>query len=75
MTMANDEGSESDRFREHLARRCSARKAFVEADNSSSLRRALLRMSRPVRGPFEIGGWVLYWRRKGANLRRARGRW
>ena len=73
--MASDEGTESDHFREHLARRCSARKAFIEADNSSSLRRALLKRTRPLRGPFEIGDWVLYWRRKGANLRRARGRW
>ena len=75
MTMAEGEGLASDRFRASLELRTSARKAFIDADNSSSLRRALLRRSRPLRGPFEVGDWVLYWRRKGANLRRERGRW
>ena len=73
MTMAEGEGLASDRFRASLELRASARKAFIDADNSSSLRRALLRRSRPLRGPFEVGDWVLYWRRKGANLRRERG--
>ena len=35
----------------------------------------MLRRNRPVREPFEEGDWVLYWRRKGGNLRRERGRW
>ena len=65
----------SDVFRAGLELRASARRAFIDADNSSSLRRALLRRSRPLRGPFEIGDLVLYWRRKGPNMRRERGRW
>ena len=75
LSLAEDEGPASDRFRQSLERRSIARKAFIDADNSSSLRRALLRRSRPLRGPYEVGDLVLYWRRKGANLKRERGRW
>ena len=73
--LAADEGSSSDHFRRALELRCSARKAFVEADNCSSLRRALLRRSRPLRDPYEIGDWVLYWKKVGGNMRRERGKW
>jgi hypothetical protein len=73
--LATAEGHESDKFRKTLDLRCSARKAFVEADNSSSLRRALLRRSRPLRDPYEVGDWVLYWRKVGGNMRRERGKW
>ena len=75
LSLAEGEGPASDRFRQSLERRSIARKAFIDADNSSSLRRALLRRSRPLRGPYEVGDLVLYWRRKGANLKRERGRW
>ena len=73
--LADDQTSESDQFRASLQRRSLARQAFIEADNCSSLRRALLRRTRPLRENFEEGDWVLYWRRKGGNLRRERGRW
>ncbi|CAE7226014.1 unnamed protein product, partial [Symbiodinium necroappetens] len=36
------------------------------ADNSQTIRRALLRRSNPVRGPYKPGDWVLYWMRKGS---------
>ena len=72
ITMAEGGGPASDRFRASLELRASARKAFIDADNSSSMRRALLRRSRPLRGPLEVGDWVLYWRRKRTNLRRER---
>ena len=75
LTLAEGNGPESEAFRENLERRSCARRAFIDADNSSSLRRALLRRTRPVRGPYEVGDLVLYWRRKGANMRRDRGRW
>ena len=44
-------------------------------DNSSSFRRALLRRTRPQRDDWEIGDLVLYWKRRGGNLRREHGRW
>ena len=74
-TMAADVSPESERFRAALERRSQARKAFIEADNCSSLRRALLRKTRPIREPYEEGDWGLYWRRRGGNMRRERGRW
>ena len=52
-----------------------ARRAFVSMDNSNSLRRIMLRRSRPVRNNFEVGDLVLYWKRKGGNMRRERGQW
>eukprot|EP00435_Cladocopium_sp_Y103_P018919 s1103_g4.t1 len=75
LTLAEGTGPESEVFRDSLEMRSSARRAFIEADNSSSLRRALLRRTRPMRGPYEIGDLVLYWRRRGANMRRDHGRW
>ena len=74
-SLADSEGPAAERFQQTLELRTAARKAFIEADNSSSLRRALLRRSRPIRHAFEAGDLVLYWRRKGGNLRRERGSW
>ena len=73
--MAEDSSLDSDRFRLALERRSLARRAFIEADNCSSLRRAMLRRTRPLRDSLEEGDWVLYWKRRGGNLRRDRGRW
>ena len=73
--LAEGDDPEGQAFQRSLELRTSARKAFIEADNSSAFRRALLRRSRPIRGPFEPGDLVLYWKRVGANLRRDRGRW
>ena len=73
--LAMGESPESDQFREALELRTAARKAFVETDNSATLRRVLLRRSRPIRSDFEVGDLVLYWKRKGGNMRRERGKW
>ncbi|CAE7941930.1 unnamed protein product [Symbiodinium sp. KB8] len=66
---------ESEAFRQKLDIRCKARRAFLEADNSQAIRRATLRRSNPVRGPFEAGMWVLYWVKKSSPNRLAAGRW
>eukprot|EP00435_Cladocopium_sp_Y103_P063936 s917_g25.t1 len=63
------------RFREDLARRERARRAFISADNDKSIRRALLRRPRIANFSFEKGDWVLYWRRHKGNLKGDRGRW
>ena len=44
----------------NLAWRESARCAFVKMDNSNTYRKALLRKSRPQRGPFVIGAYVYF---------------
>ena len=49
-------------FRKQLACRESARRAFHQADNDASLRRAILRRSRPGQTPFSPGEWVMVWR-------------
>ncbi|CAE7621320.1 RE1 [Symbiodinium sp. CCMP2592] len=71
------EGSdlEAELHRQRLDVRCRARQVFWEADNSQTIRRALLRRSNPVRGPYKPGDWVLYWMRKGSPNRLAAGRW
>ena len=60
--MADTETGQGLRFREHLALRESARRAFHSADNAMSLRRALLRRSCPTRGSYQRGEWVMIWK-------------
>ena len=49
-------------FRQALAIREAARRAFHTADNSDVLRRALLRRACPSRGIFMKGDWVMTWK-------------
>eukprot|EP00435_Cladocopium_sp_Y103_P038988 s374_g10.t1 len=73
--LAESNTPEGVRFRESLQRREQARRAFIESDNDSACRRALLRRSRPGSVEYESGDWVLYWRTIKGNPRGARGRW
>ena len=66
---------EAERHCRRLDLRCQARRAFLEADNSQTIRRAALRRSTPLRGPFTPGMWVLYWTKKSSPNRLAAGRW
>ena len=59
---ATSDHAQGIRFRQQLALRESARKAFHEADNQMSLRRAMLRRSRPNRGEYASGEWVMVWK-------------
>lgn len=60
--IADSEQGQGVLFREHLAMREAARKAFHSADNAMSLRRALLRRSCPHRGTYQRGEWVMIWK-------------
>ena len=60
--LAQTELPEGARFREELALRERARKAFVQSDNDASIRRAISQRSRPHRGIYEPGEWVMLWR-------------
>ena len=73
--LAESDAPEGVRFRANLQRREAARKAFVQADNDSAFRRALLRRSRPGQVEYEAEDWVLYWRKAKGNSRNIRGRW
>ena len=73
--LADSDTAEGLRFRQSLFRREAARKAYVQADNDSAFRRALLRQSRPGKVEYEKGDWVLYWRSNKSNSRIDRGRW
>eukprot|EP00435_Cladocopium_sp_Y103_P001498 s4960_g1.t1 len=53
------------RFRQDLALREAARKAFAMVDNDQTLRRAIVHRSRPHRGFYEKGEWVMMWKKKG----------
>ena len=70
-----DDNPETSKFRETLTRRNEARIAFLEADNHQAIRRALLRRSCPVRGPFHPGQSVMYWFRRKNVSRGESGRW
>ena len=56
---------EGQRFREELAARERARRAFTVVDNDQALRRALVSRSRPHRGQYVRGEWVMRWSKKG----------
>ena len=66
---------EAERHRLRLCLRCKARQAFLEADNAQSIRRAMLRRSTPLRGPFPPRAWVLYWLQRKSPNRLGAGRW
>ena len=69
--LAAADNLDGENFRQNLARRASARQAFHE----SAVRRALLRRSIPVRGPFLPGMWVLYWIKRTNPNRLQAGKW
>ena len=52
-------------FRDQLMIREAARRAFHQADNSTALRRALLRRNRPNRGEYQPGEWIMMWKTQG----------
>eukprot|EP00435_Cladocopium_sp_Y103_P037577 s2392_g10.t1 len=56
---------DGQRFRQDLAIREAARRAFVEVDNDQTLRRAIVHRSRPHRGFYEKGEWVMIWKKRG----------
>ena len=65
--MQEEQEMSSTSFKQMLKLREVARQAFHTADNSSSLRRAMLRRSCPSRGQFAPGQWVMIWRTQGPN--------
>ena len=73
--LAESNTPEGLHFRQSLLRRELARKAYVQMDNDSAFRRALLRQNRPGKIELEKGDWVLYWRKSQGNSRICRGRW
>ena len=66
-TMALQERPEGLRFREELALRERARRAFVSVDNNQVLRRALVHRTRPDRGNYSKGSWVMVWKKRGES--------
>ena len=65
----------SEKFRRSLDIRARARQAFLHTDNDQAFRRALLRKSCPMRGPYQKGQTVMYWHRKTKANRQEAGRW
>ena len=62
---ADSDTSQGIQFKENLAIRESARKAFHAADNNAALRRAMLARTRPHRGQYPPGEWVMLWKTMG----------
>eukprot|EP00435_Cladocopium_sp_Y103_P048969 s935_g14.t1 len=63
--MALQDLPDGQRFREELAARERARKAFAMVDNDQAMRRAIVGRSRPNRGRYAKGDWVMRWSKKG----------
>eukprot|EP00435_Cladocopium_sp_Y103_P041880 s782_g11.t1 len=72
--LALENNPESESFRRLLDIRTTAKKAFLMTDNDQSIRRALLRRSCPIRGPYVPGQLVMYWLKRRIN-RQESGRW
>jgi len=65
--LADSESAQGVQFRLQLARRESARKAFVQTDHDAALRRSVLRKSKGEPRKYLPGEWVMVWRQgKGA---------
>jgi hypothetical protein len=73
--LALGDDPESESFRKTLEVRTLAKQAFLMTDNDQAIRRALLRRSCPVRGPFEPGQLVMYWVKRPKASRQEAGRW
>ena len=63
--LAVDERPGGIRFREELALRERACRAFVATDNCQTLRRAMVQKSRPHRGQYFHGDHVMLWKKRG----------
>ena len=68
--MQEETDMSSEHFRQTLAIREAARRAFHASDNSDVLRRALLRRACPSRGLFPKGDWVMTWKSGPINQHR-----
>lgn len=65
--LADSQSAHGVRFRQQLAYRETARKAYHDADNDMALRKAILRRSRGTIHQYSPGEWVMVWREgKGA---------
>ena len=60
-------GTEFQQFQKELNRREQARRAFTAVDNDQALRRAIVHRTRPQRGIYEKGEWVMMWRKRGES--------
>ncbi len=70
--LADSDTTEGILFRNNLAKRECARRAFIASDNDDRLRRAFLRRHRPHRGCWNKGDNVMFWRN---GLGQNPGRW
>ena len=60
--LADSESAQGLQFRQQLAYRECARRAFHSADNDAAIRKAMLRRSTPHRGHYVPGEWVMVWK-------------
>ena len=60
--LADSQTAHGIRFRQQLAYRETARKAYHDADNDMALRKAILRRSRFSSQQYSPGEWVMIWR-------------
>ena len=60
--LAESDHAQGLKFRNQLAMRETARRAFHSADSDSAPRRAMLRRSNPHRRSYQVGEWVMVWK-------------
>ena len=60
--LADSESALGIKFKQQLAYRETARRAYHSADNDAALRRSVLRRANPHRGSYSPGEWVMVWK-------------
>ena len=69
------EDTQASVFHQRMQIRTEARKAFIDADNSQSLRRAMLRQSRGREHDWKCGELCMVWDKRKAPNMLEKGRW
>ena len=73
--LADSSHPEGEQFRKALSRRTAARESFLRCENSSALRRALLRQSKGEIINWHTGQLCMYWSKRNAPNMLEKGRW
>ena len=73
--LADSSHPEGEQFRMALSRRTAARESFLRCENSSALRRALLRQSKGEIINWHTGQLCMYWSKRNAPNMLEKGRW
>ena len=74
-SLGDGEDNQTEAFERRMNIRTEARKAFIDADNSAAIRRAILRQSRGREHDWKCGELCMIWDKRKAPNMLEKGRW